>query len=129
MLNVDITVTTSSNLGVHVRCIFEELGTAGFAFSIWKKKETIRKISCFVHFYQSSLYRILSYLSLALLLFNRSLYHWIVTKAKRNQQNAALREKNRLHKITEQENNAKFLRNRKLARDKHKAADIDTYHT
>ena len=38
MLNVDITVTTSSNLGVHVWCIFEELGTAGFAFSIWKRK-------------------------------------------------------------------------------------------
>ena len=50
------------------------------------------------------------------------------TKAKRNQKNTALRDKNRLDKIIEQENNAKCLHNSQLARDKHKAADIDIYH-
>ena len=50
------------------------------------------------------------------------------TKAKRNQKNAALRDKNRLHKIIEQENNAKCLHNSQLARDKHTAVDIDIYH-
>ena len=120
MFNVDITVTTSSNLGVHVRCIFEELGTAGFAFS---KKGNDSKNILFCSFLS-----VISIQDFILSFVSASFYHWIVTKAKRNQQNAALRKRNRLHKITERENNAKFLRNRKLARDIHKAADIDTYH-
>ena len=49
-------------------------------------------------------------------------------KGQKGQKNAALRDKYRLDKIIEQENDAKCLHNSQLARDKHKAADIDIYH-